>query len=422
MLLAGILLRVDVYVIGRLSASEVFLACLMPFYITRRPRVSNRVTRQFSLWISVFALAIVASDLWNDTDTNLMIRGLARPIIIALMFVTFVHVMQKQPGSIRFFFIGLLLSGVINVFFHTDFRAALLEDADVASYGYQAFVYTPLVYGILSVGAWVLSRHSQKASVTWLILGGVLVAAQLSRTTSLVFILSGILMLYAAKIGATASILSKLRSAATPIMFVIIPITLLALYHFMNLYIEAALAGWAGDRTAAKVASQIANPTANQVLNMFLNGRHYNVSNALMIWENPLFGTGSWPIEGPYVLRALNWLGVDVSNYYMEKIIQARGIGHSILFGSWANYGFQGCVFWIMSLKWIYSYSMLLFRRRDSVLWLTLPYILIFTISIFFNNLNSLNRVMAALLPAALAVTYYNRLPPNPYTYVQRRR
>lgn len=422
MFLAGILLRVDVYVIGRLSASEVLLACLMPFYITIRPRVRNRVTRQFSIWISVFAIAIVASDLWNDTDTELMIRGLARPIIIALMFVTFVRVMQKEPGNIRFFFIGLLLSGVVNVFFHTDFRAALLEDADTASYGYQAFVYTPLVYGILSVGAWMLSRHSHNAAVTWLIVGGVLVGAQLSRTTSLVFILSGILMLFAARIGATANILSKIRSAAMPIIFIIIPLTFLILYQFMNLYIEVALAGWAGDRTAAKVASQIANPTTSHVLNIFLNGRHYNVSNALMIWENPLFGTGSWPVEGPYVLRALNWLGMDVSNYYMEKIITARGIGHSILFGSWANYGLQGCIFWIMSLKWIYSYTILLFRRRDSILWLVLPYILIFTISIFFNNLNSLNRVMAALLPAALALMYYNRLPPNAYSYVQRRR
>ena len=333
-----------------------------------------------------------------------MIRGTARPIIILLMFVTLFRVLSRDVNLARFFFIGLLFSALINVVYKTDSRAEMLADFDELTYAYRAFVYTPIVYAISSIGAWLISRHSKPAAALFLITIGTLVSVDFSRTTSMVLIFSGLIMLFSTQIESFLRSTVSRRASFTTVLFLVAPIALMATYFLLRIYIELAASGLAGERIAEKVSDQIVRPTSDEVVNLFLNGRHYNISNVLMILDHPLFGTGSWPLEGPYVLRAMDWLGASPSTYYLDKMMDSRGIGHSILLGSWANYGLQGAIFWFMSLGWTFKYGLHLFRKREPILWLVLPYLVLFVFSIWFNNLNSLNRVLAAMVPAALAV------------------
>ncbi|MER8880467.1 hypothetical protein [Mesorhizobium sp. M0684] len=400
-LLAGALLRIDVYVLGRLSAAELFFLLCLPFYL-QRGSSSTAIVKKFYWLISAWVFAVIISDLWNSTDPNLMLRGLARPLIILIMFMTMVRILADSLISVKFFFIGLLFSGILNTVFHTDFRAAQLEVAE--AYSYYAFVYTPLVIATVSLAAWMLGQKSGAAAAAFLVVAAFLVSLNFSRTTAMIFLFTAIINIYWHSVYRV--FLRCRRGMGTTLSIVIFgAFTVGVLFLLLSIYISLALDGVLGARIAEKVFDQTQTPLSSPVINMILNGRHYNISNYFMIVDNPIFGTGSWPVEGPYVFRAMEFLGNSVSDAEYVGIADNRGIGHSILFGSWANYGILPVFFWGFVASCTVRYMTIIMQADNKIRWLMTIYLVLFLISIFFNNLNSLNRVLAAMIPALLSAT-----------------
>ena len=136
---AGALLRVDIYAIGRISLGELLLV-LVSFGYWGQLLSEARQLRQVrtSLWLmALWIFAVLLSDLVNQTDFDLFLRGIARPFVILSMFAACYGLLRRHPGSIIWFFFGLLISAIGNAVFGTDFRVA--DKLSSYSYGYMAF-------------------------------------------------------------------------------------------------------------------------------------------------------------------------------------------------------------------------------------------------------------------------------------------
>jgi hypothetical protein len=398
--LAGSLLRVDVYAIGRISLGELILVVLSVGYWGQVLAEARQIKaiRVYLMLLSLWTFAILLSDFVNHTGFDLFFRGVARPLVIVSMFVACFGLLRKHPRALLWFFFGLVVSAFGNLIFETDFRVS--DKLDKVTYGYAAFVYTPLIFALTTVGGYLLSRYKAVWPTLLFLAVSVFVSERFSRTTAASFLVA--VLLYHVVLFFQTS--PRARQFTPGAIAVIVIAGLIGAYIALQIYVGLAIDGIFGDRIAAKVALQTRAPTGDAVANMFLSARYGLVSNFLMMTDSPFVGAGSWPIEGPYVVRALQYLHMDVSPIIYADIISRRGTGHSILFGNWANYGPLVAFFWVyIFIRTIVCYKELLVSR-SRVYWLVAPYLVTFLFSIPFNNLNSLNRVFTALIPAAMIV------------------
>lgn len=399
LLLIGATIRIDFYIVGRLALSEVIALIVVVLFLGRfRRAFRSHGAKVFFGLLALWIFAVLLSDFVNQTQTGFVLRGLARPIMIGIIFVALFVLLEGKPRAVIFFFFGLVVAGVQNVFLPTDFRAVELTDS--GSYSYFAFVYTPLLVSSAAMLAWLVYPYHRLMSAAVLITFGFLSLVQFSRTTSGMLMLSGILIMWGRFFRLSTHEYWHRESFIKTGTFLLISLMLSLI--FIQVYINYALDGLMGERIQAKVAIQTSRPTDFPVVNLFLTGRHYNVSNYLMIRENPIFGTGSWPLTGNYDYQAMLLVGSDISENFLNRLDSIRGTGHSILLGGWANYGPLAVPFWVYLIaKTIRLLKVSYTTERRLFVLILLP-MLLFVFSIVFNNLNSLNRIFAALVPLLL--------------------
>lgn len=399
LLLIGATMRIDLYFVGRLALSEVISIIVVGLFLGRvrrafRPRSAQVFFGFLGLWI----FAVLLSDFVNQTQTALMLRGLARPIIIGLMFLALFVLLEGKPSAVIFLFFGLVLAGAQNAVVPTDFRAEDLTDSD--SYAYFAFVYTPLLVFGTAMLAWLVYPYHRLMSAAVLITIGFLSLVGFSRTTSSMLMLSGILITWGSLFRLSAHEYWHRESFVKKGRFLLL--LLVVSVFFLQLYVNFAVDGVMGERIQAKVISQTSRPTDFPLLNMFLTGRHYNISNYLMIRENPLFGTGSWPLTGNYDYQSLLLVGADINDNFLDSLGSRRGTGHSILLGGWANYGPLSVPFWVYIIAKTIRFLKVSYTTERRLFVVILLPMLLFLFAIIFNNLNSLNRTFAAMVPVLL--------------------
>jgi len=399
LLLIGATMRIDIYVIGRLALSEIISIVLVVLFLRRvrrafRPRGALIFFFLLGLWI----FAVLLSDFYNQTQTDLMLRGLARPMIIGILFVVLFVLLEEKPKAVIFFFFGLVLAALLNVVTPSDFRAVDLLDLE--SYSYYAFVYTPMLIAGAAALAWLVYPYGRLLPAAVLISFGLLSLVGFSRTTSSTLILAGSLIMFGGFFRLTEYEYRYGESIAKTAMQFIL--TIVAIICMMSIYINFAVDGFMGERIQAKVVGQISRPTDIPLLNMFLTGRHYNISNYLMILDNPFFGTGSWPLTGIYDYRAMELIDSSIGDSFLDRMASIRGTGHSILLGGWANYGPLSVPFWLYIFVKSFKLLKVSYTTERRLFVVLVVFLLGFMFSIVFNNLNSLNRLFAAMVPLLL--------------------
>lgn len=401
LLLLGATMRIDVYVLGRLALAEIIAVFILVLYPGRVMRLfKNRHALLFFALSGLWFVAIFLSDIYNGTALNFMLLGLARPLIISVLFMALFALLRGNPRSVIFFFMGLVLSAIQNVIVPTDFRA--VDIVNTESYSYFAFVVTPLLISGAAFLTWFVRPLGMWASLITPFAFGIISLDAFSRTTSANLLFASLLIAFGSKLGL---IMADRKKRSHPGKKFLRSLALIFLtYGFLQGYISLAVNGSMGERIQEKTISQTNRPTDYAVLNLFLTGRHYNISNYLMIADNPIFGSGSWPLTGRYDYLALMMVDSDISATFLDKMDTVRGTGHSIILGNWASYGPLALPFWVYTLfssvkllRFTYTWE----RRTFLVLCI---FVLNFMFAIVFNNLNSLNRTLAALIPALLIV------------------
>lgn len=395
-------MRIDIFILGRLALGEILLIAIVPFSLQELPRMLRvPFFKQLIFCIFLWILGVVLSDFVNQSPFELFIRGAARPMICLLVLLSGHYLMSKDPRSVIYFFFGLLIAGILNFIKPADFRI----DSDLiapelvnVSYGILAFLLTPLIFGIATVGGYLLYRVSPLFSGLAQIIIGVSVSAMLSRTTAAVFVLSGFIIIITSYVPAVSYFFvrrGRIRPRAMVFLFVSVVVGFCAAYY---IYAYFAGSGMMGERQYAKFISQTNTVFGNTPWGVLASGRHYTLAAILRIIENPFFGAGSWPYAGDTLIRTFEMLGFYGVSERLTDPFQ-REIGHSILFGIWAQ---NGPLVLPCMLMVVYASLRLMIHAafgRDPLRALLLIYLISFIFTMFFNNFNSLARVQMMFFP-----------------------
>jgi hypothetical protein len=281
-----------------------------------------------------------------------------------------------------------------------DFRTIDLVDnydANNISYAYYAFVWTPLFYGLTTVGGYFIYKKSPLTSGIFQILMGAIAFPIMSRTTGSVFTISGLLVLVTVLVPNLKRIFiyqGQLKQKSLQH----------ALLGFLGMFIGvyytyAFLAenGTLGERQYNKFISQTSSSFGNTPWGVIMTGRHYTLGAILRISDNPIFGAGSWPRQEDTMFRACQILGKGLRERDMNP--NKRELGHSVLFGMWAQSGPLVLPFFFIIIVRTFRFTIRLLFSNLPHLALLLPYLILFLFSIFFNNFNSVVRMQMITFP-----------------------
>ena len=409
MFLVGALVRIDFHLIGRFAVGEIILLSVLPFALSKMGSLFREPKLKYLLYtLFAWVLGVILSDIFNGTFFMLFIRGLARPLICLGILITSYYLMNRDRRCIYYFFFGLLISGLANFIVPTDFRVSEYAESEVSamSYGTRAYAITPLVYGVASVGGFILYRASGILSGLFLIFVAIVVATILSRTTTGTLFISGLIIIGASFIPGVGRLFlseGRIKTRALVSSCILLLILSTIIYY---LYAYFAFNYLLGENQYNKFINQTNTVFGNTPWGVLASGRHYTVAAILRIIDSPILGAGSWPQAGDTLARTFELLGV----YNIDPIMNdpyRREIGHSVIFGIWAQNG----ILVIPCMVFVFvTCAKLLIRNlisQSEITPLLVPYLIVFLFSLIFNNFNSLLRLEMIFFP----LLYYMAQP-----------
>jgi len=401
--LAGCLIRIDVHLLGRLAIGELLLIAYTPFAISSLATLSRvpyfRMLRDFIL---LWAFGTVLSDLINDSELQYFLRGFAKPALCGVLLLVCVHLIPRDPRSLTWFFFGLAVSGIINFLVPTDYRAAEIaknvDPTDGYKYSYYAYVYTPAAYAVASVGGFFAYKLHPLAGGALQIFIGALAIPLLSRTAGCVLLLSGAIIVITHVAPQLRQLFfdGKRVNSGVLLKFSMAAITTFCATYYLYAYLASN--GLIGETQQKKYIQQ-ANATkfGDTPIGIIASGRHYTVGSILRIIDHPIFGAGSWPRTGDTLIRSAEISGRDFD--FSRHDPEVRDIGHSIIFGLWAQNGLLVLPFLLTSFAAIVRSYLLLCFSHSPLKALIPIYLVTLMFGFFFNNFNSLARVLLVIMP-----------------------
>ena len=409
MFLVGALVRIDFHLIGRFAVGEIILLSVLPFALGKMGSLFREPKLKYLLYtLFAWVLGVILSDIFNGTFFMLFIRGLARPLICLGILITSYYLMNRDRRCIYYFFFGLLISGLANFIVPTDFRVSEYAESEVSamSYGTRAYAITPLVYGVASVGGFILYRASGILSGLFMIFVAFVVATILSRTTTGTLFISGLIIIGASFIPGVGRLFlseGRIKTRALVSSCILLLILSTIIYY---LYAYFAFNYLLGENQYNKFINQTNTVFGNTPWGVLASGRHYTMAAILRIIDSPILGAGSWPQAGDTLARTFELLGV----YNIDPIMNdpyRREIGHSVIFGIWAQNG----ILVIPCMVFVFvTCAKLLIRNlisQSEITPLLVPYLIVFLFSLIFNNFNSLLRLEMIFFP----LLYYMAQP-----------
>lgn len=394
--LVGACARWDVNIVGRLALSEVLLVAYFPFAAMNLRRYLAIPQVRIIIGLSfLYLIGISVTDYFVGNFFELYIRGAVRPIIIGIIFFSFLDLTVRAPKGLPFFFAGLVVSGLQNFFYSVDFRA---EFAVAGSYRDVAFRYTALVLSGAFFGGYLLSRVSIMGTGLFYIVAGGVFSQFGSRTSGILLVATGFIFLgykYFQARGIHRGVKINFKAF---LKYGIVG--LVVLIGTLYLYTYSAPRGYLGERVQSKFEDQSQSVLGATPLGLVLTGRYHLLSNSLMIMEKPILGHGSWPVEGPYIIEALRLLGESMSESAMAGGALARGTGHSIILGGGSNHGLIGLIYWgaifFFVIKLLIYY--LRFETRYSIL--MVPLLIQLCLLMWLTPLGTYDRLVLGLILA----------------------
>jgi len=338
----GVGFWIDVDLIGRFSACELSGMFWLPlFFLLKKIRINTPAFRLVIIFWMLFVVGVCISDFFNDTPMMLYLRGIARPMLIMLSFLTFVTGFAVNPRGLVYFIHGMLLGAIFFYFIGSSFQKT------TSDYNFLVFRWRPIIVSLgLVVGYW-LYNYSRLATAAWYFLitvGGVLI--NLNRSFLLVmFVTSGLFLLISLFRMASTRRRIKLYGQHYIMLGFAVLSVLTVLYFF---YIYAAPRGILGIHQMEKFQAQSGTTFGVTPWGFLLAGRYQLLTNFLIIKDHFFLGLGSWPDMSHYMLETFSILGMQIGVDQRYAIYASgSGLGHSILLGTWSQNGLMPAMFWM---------------------------------------------------------------------------
>lgn len=343
----GLLVFLDIELVGRLFASEIVLLLLLAGLLTAPGR---RRYPPEALWI--FALgglwlwSQIVTDLWRGVGLEDFSRGWLRIAVVLANLAALYLLLDDRPRRIRLALFGTALGLIV---------AHLVDPSDYAAGDPWKFGVGLPITVVLALAASLLpdTRRGGLAGATLL---GAATALNLNYSFRS---LAGICFLATALlVGRALWRTPRLRPAQAVAVCVLAVAVALG---FVEVYASAAEGGMLGD-TARHRYERTAGTSKFAFL---VAGRAELFSSTAAIADAPVLGHGSYPTDPGYraiMVEKLQRLGVAA----LPRRVDFETIPtHSHLFGAWVEAGVLGAVFWAAVLGLTGAALLALFRGRD---------------------------------------------------------
>ena len=396
---------IDAGLIGRFALSEVLLYLALPFLIAaNKAKLWNRTAKRYFALLAVFVIAVIVSDLLVDNYFAFFLRGVARPLAIGLNTWSLALLVAASPRLLIYFAFGMLPGACVGFFQESQFNKTGVE----GTYKHFNSKFEPILRAFAIISGVFFYRYNRLLAAILLAFPGLLVAVYGSRSGAAIYFLASATIVF-------LWIIKGQRRKVIEMNFKFIALTVLAstviLTTVYSAYIYSAPRGYLGEMQQSKFYNQSNTQYGVSPIGLIFAGRTAVVGGVLAGMDNPVFGLGSWPNIGEYLLDAILISGDSVSDAQVEAAFMQRAAGHSIIVGTWFNNGIFALAFWIY-FCFIMVKVFLYLLRRDNLLTPMFAFIF-FELSwhLVFSPLGPQSRLYVALF-SALAICFTDKRGP----------
>lgn len=356
----------QIRVVGSIGISELPIFILAPFIFVIDYRILRYDGFLPVIWLALLAcVGCCVSSFCNQTSFPFFLRGFASPYSIFAISVVLHRILRKNLGGLKWFFLGICLSWVINTFFfHSATEEIIAESEGGGTRGIMAssiflisrlngflmapiagwYLQTPLLYSVFTPILWSIYCLFSTASGR---------SAALGTLGTLAIVLIG---------QKRRSQMERLRKHFVPFLFFAIALGL----AFKGFYQVAATNGWLGEQAQTKYEQQ--SKGGRGILALLMGGRGETFVGLFACLDRPLVGHGPWALDtSDYYVNYLAKYGQPEDyDYYVRTMQYYRRIGagsrmrlipaHSHIVVFWLWYGILGLPFWLYVLKLIYDW------------------------------------------------------------------
>lgn len=403
----GAVSRYDLNLNVRIPLAEVLAFLSLPFLISF-PSLRSNSTDIIRIGISliIWCIGIGISDISNNIDLRLTIRGLAKPVWIGLWFIFWLSIFAKSHTSVFYYFLGAVLASIQNYVSPTSFIAEELAGSayDVIAYGVGPIITSITIF----LSLWVYKKENLKA-LGFFITNGVLLGylGAPRQQVILSFINAGLLFYlfwyFRAKSGSM-----KFSIKHIFLIIFIFSILLFSLYEF---YAIAAKNGWLGEYQLNKFHQQSQTIFGTSILGLISGSRISVLAAILAVIDNPLIGYGSWSgvLLSNYYIEAVYYLGS--SPQLVEKAILSynqHSAGHSILFQIWMENGILAAIGLLLLIYFVFRNAIVFFSKSNKLVPIHIFYLTILCSSILMSPFGVFHRFIFGFIIAYVVVERSN--------------
>ena len=343
---------------GKIGISELVMVICSPFVFVLNLKVfrRDRALTYFYLILLWLGGAIFV-DLYTHNYFAFMMRGIAVPITVFANSVCIYAVLRKDLDNLKWFLLGVAISGVISIFVFQrgvagDLAAEYGMEAGIESVvGYKLFWVNQLTAWLtLPIAGWYLKTPKVYSVVALGFLSAFNLAtggrsAFLIAATSLVLIVLG---------GKTRKALQFFKRHAAVVVIIIGMLGVGA----KVVYQLAATSGWMGYDEADKYERSVEHGTS--ALDLLKESRSEFFIGLYAALDKPILGHGSVAIDNHGYVMDYMYKNRDLAAY--ERVCRLRNMfganvipAHSQIITFWMWHGIFGLIFWsfviVMSIK-----------------------------------------------------------------------
>ena len=334
----ALLSSTDIDILGRLMPSELFTLVSLPFLISkRRPGGMVFYASQFYIFVFLWFVGALASDIYRESQPQDFLRGWAKIFFFCINFTAISLAIGRNLRLAIFFIYFLLITSILHLRL-----APQMSDVGAEVFG-DGWRYG---YGQLLTGT-VLLLSSSLISIPILLPVGL----ALPYVSAALNLLMNARNLFgeSALAAIAVTLTANLRRPMAPAELVGIGFALVIIsISFPLLYGYAAGSGLLGPAAQEKYEAQ-----SSGNLNILVAGRTESLASTQAIIDSPIIGHGSWARDQKYVDIMLEKLEEAGLTFQGDPSLYESAIPtHSHLLGAWVEAGILGAAFWFWAM-WV---------------------------------------------------------------------
>lgn len=375
----GLTSLTQVQLIGYLAIVEILYSVLALYFIFTQLSVLRRSSLWPFLLLSLgWFLSAVITDIYRETELDLMLKGCVTPLLWSNALISMYFVLRGRVELIKWFVLGAALSGIISIYI---FKPAGLEGVGPITLADIDDKYRILI-GVVTTIVWatVLFLYPRYPFLTLIVIISFSVISFFngSRSSGAVTLLAALLFVfrkYLFKVNSGSGLRAdsnKGRYLKTTIFILIAVISISEGYSYL------VLDGWFGRTERNRYINQSMTKVG------ILGGRSEFAAAMFAIADSPIIGHGSWAKDK----WGYSFKGAEIIDMSTKGIGRTSDLyipAHSHLWGPWVFNGFLGFLFWFYAFVFVVKFLLENISFNSKYL----PFILLFCVNSLWDILFS---------------------------------